>query len=185
MGFAAKGSVIAQIDPIAESACDGSVLSRRQLIAGGGTKGTGEFVDGLRLAARQAGGARDASTKQKSKRSELPALEGTLALGYTYVDILDEENDDILARLMFSLFPNPSRALIPLLHQAFTPSLLQQTTCVILLDWTTPWRWLRDLRDWISLVMGFLHETTRSSQDTAAEYERIINKTIAQCSAHY
>ena len=86
---------------------------------------------------------------------------------------------DILARLAFSLFPNPSNSLTPLLHQTFTPTLLSQTTCVILLDWSTPWRWLRDLRDWISVVMGFLHETTKGND--AAEYERVVNEIIAQC----
>jgi hypothetical protein len=68
----------------------------------------------------------------------------------------------------------------PLIHETFTPALLAQTTCVILLDWSTPWRWLRDLRDWITVVMGFLHETTRS-KDNAAEYERVVNEIIAQC----
>lgn len=51
---------------------------------------------------------------------------------------------------------------------------------MILLDWSTPWRWLRDLRDWISVVMGFLHETTRS-RENAAEYERVVGEIIAQC----
>lgn len=87
---------------------------------------------------------------------------------------------DILARLTFSLFPNPSASLTPLLHEASTPSLLEKTACVILLDWSTPWRWLRDLRDWISVIMGFLHETTRS-RDNAAEYERVVGEIIAQC----
>jgi dynein light intermediate chain 1, cytosolic len=83
---------------------------------------------------------------------------------------------DILARLTFSLFPNPSPSLTPLLHQTFTPETLAKTTCVILLDWSTPWKWLRDLRDWIAVVMGFLHETTR-----APEYEAVVNDIIAQC----
>ena len=83
---------------------------------------------------------------------------------------------DILARLTFSLFPNPSASLTPLLHQTFTPDTLAKTTCVILLDWSTPWKWLRDLRDWIAVVMAFLHETTR-----APEYEAVVNEVIAQC----
>jgi hypothetical protein len=87
---------------------------------------------------------------------------------------------DILARLTMSLFPNPSKELTPLLHQTFTPTLLSQTTCVILLDWSTPWRWLRDLRDWISVVMGFLHESTRTG-DKAAEYERVVSEIISKC----
>ena len=62
---------------------------------GGGTKGISEFVDGLRLAARQIGGGKESSTsRHKRKRSGLPVLDGTLlGLGYTYIDMLDEEND--------------------------------------------------------------------------------------------
>jgi dynein light intermediate chain 1, cytosolic len=126
------------------------------------------------MAARQINGGKE--SKHNRKQSGLPQLDGTLALGYTYIDVLDEENDDILARLTFSLLPNPSGSLTPLLHETFTPSLLSQTTCVILLDWANPWRWLRDLRDWISVVMGFLHETTRSE-----EYERVVSDTISNC----
>jgi hypothetical protein len=50
----------------------------------------------------------------------------------------------------------------------------------MLLDWSTPWRWLRDLRDWISVIMGFLHETTHS-RDNAEEYERVVDEIITQC----
>jgi hypothetical protein len=52
-------------------------------------------VDGLRIAARHVGGGKEGQTKHKRKQSGLPLLEGTLALGYTYIDILDEENDGI------------------------------------------------------------------------------------------
>ena len=48
---------------------------------------------GLRSAARHLGGGKDTTSKHKRKASNLPVLEGTLALGYTYIDILDEEND--------------------------------------------------------------------------------------------
>ena len=66
---------------------------------GGGTKGIGEFIEGLRITSRQLGGGKESHTKHKRKRSGVPTqdgtLEGTLALGYTYLDILDEENDGI------------------------------------------------------------------------------------------
>ena len=150
------------------------------------------------MTARQLGGGKESHAKHRRKRSgvtvQVGSFETTLALGYTYLDVLDEENDgtlislwsnlitlEILARLTFNLFPNPSSSLTPLLHETFTPALLSQTVCVILLDWDTPWRWLRDLRDWITLVMGFLHETTRSST-RAAEYESVVNEIITQCS---
>jgi hypothetical protein len=64
-------------------------------------------VDGLRLAARQIGGGKEGSTKHKRKQSGLPLLEGTLALGYTYIDILDEENDGIILTQDFSYWRYP------------------------------------------------------------------------------
>jgi hypothetical protein len=70
-----------------------------QANVGGGTKGISEFVDGLRLAARQIGGGKESSTRHKRKGSGLPLLNGTLALGYTYIDILDEENDGTLTTM--------------------------------------------------------------------------------------
>lgn len=84
---------------------------------GGGTKGISEFIDGLRLTARQIGGGKDTTQKHKRKRSGLPLLEGTLALGYTYIDILDEENDgmslEMRAKKTFSL---DSRSHYSLIH---------------------------------------------------------------------
>jgi hypothetical protein len=61
---------------------------------GGGTRGISEFVDGLRHTAKTTGGKKEGQT-HKRKQSGLPGLEGTLALGYTYIDVLDEENDGI------------------------------------------------------------------------------------------
>jgi hypothetical protein len=71
-----------------------SIPSRNLLVVGGGTKASSEFVYGLRQAAREIAGTKESSTtKHKRKTSVLPGLNGTLALGYTYVDIFDEEND--------------------------------------------------------------------------------------------
>ena len=67
------------------------------LSVGGGTKGISEFVGGLASAARQIGGGKEAQSKHKRKTSGLPSLEGTLALGYTYIDIHDEENDGMFS----------------------------------------------------------------------------------------
>lgn len=53
---------------------------------------------GLASATRQIGGGNDGQSKHKRKQSGLPTLEGTLALGYTYIDIHDEENDGMHAQ---------------------------------------------------------------------------------------
>ena len=71
-----------------------SIPTRNLLVVGGGTKASSEFIYGLRQAAREVSGIKESSaTKHKRKASALPGLDGTLALGYTYIDILDEEND--------------------------------------------------------------------------------------------
>jgi hypothetical protein len=70
-----------------------SLICPRNLISGGGTTGINDFVRGLASATRQIGGGNDGQSKHKRKQSGLPTLEGTLALGYTYIDIHDEEND--------------------------------------------------------------------------------------------
>lgn len=91
-------SVVTQIDPLYKSPRDGFVpVSPHGLTVGGGTKGISEFVGGLRLAARTIAGGKETS-KHKRRRSGLPPLESTLALGYTYIDIIDEENDGASSR---------------------------------------------------------------------------------------
>ena len=65
------------------------------LTVGGGTTGISEFVGGLASVARQTGGGKETQSKHKRKQSSVPSMEGTLALGYTYLDIHDEENDGI------------------------------------------------------------------------------------------
>jgi len=70
-------------------------------MVGGGSKGLSEFVEGLKVTARQIGGNKDSGGKHKRRRSTGftqadTSKNTTLALGYTYVDILDEENDGTL-----------------------------------------------------------------------------------------
>ena len=49
------------------------------------------------MTARAVGGGKDAgAARHKRKASGLPSLRGTLALGYTFIDIHDEENDGLV-----------------------------------------------------------------------------------------
>jgi hypothetical protein len=46
------------------------------------------------VTARAVGGGKESGgARHKRKASGLPSLRGTLALGYTFIDIHDEEND--------------------------------------------------------------------------------------------
>jgi dynein light intermediate chain 1 len=63
---------------------------------------------------------------------------------------------DILARLSLYLLSDPSPSFTPLLQPLLTPQTIPNTLIVILLDWSQPWLWLRQLRDWVRLLRTLL-----------------------------
>jgi dynein light intermediate chain 1, cytosolic len=63
---------------------------------------------------------------------------------------------DILARLSIYLLSDPSPSFAPLLRPLLTPISIPETLIVILLDWTNPWTWVRQLREWIRLLRSVL-----------------------------
>ncbi|RDL40819.1 Uncharacterized protein BP5553_00798 [Venustampulla echinocandica] len=116
--------------------------------AGGSTDSQREFLEGL-----AAEDTRKNSDRQSSKQ---PPIANNIALGYTYHDVLDADHEDILARLSLYLLADPSPSFTPLLRPLLTPESIPNTLIVILLDWSQPWFWLRQLRDWISLLRTLL-----------------------------
>ena len=63
---------------------------------------------------------------------------------------------DTLARLSLYLLADPSPSFTPLLKPLLTPQTIPNTLIVILLDWSQPWFWLRQLRDWVRLLRTLL-----------------------------
>lgn len=63
---------------------------------------------------------------------------------------------DILARLSLYLLADPHPPFSSLLEPLFTPKTIPNTLVVILLDWGSPWYWLRQLRAWILLLKAAL-----------------------------
>lgn len=63
---------------------------------------------------------------------------------------------DILARLSLYFLADPSVSFTPLLKPLLTPQTIPNTLIVILLDWSQPWLWLRQLRDWVRLLRTLL-----------------------------
>lgn len=61
---------------------------------------------------------------------------------------------DVLARLGIYLVSEPSPAFIPLLRPLFTPQSLPETLIVVLLDWSRPWEWVRQVKTWVRLLRG-------------------------------
>ena len=63
---------------------------------------------------------------------------------------------DNLARISLYLLANPSPAFSSLLRPLLTPQSIPNTLIVILVDWSQPWRWMRQLREWILLLRTVL-----------------------------
>lgn len=63
---------------------------------------------------------------------------------------------DTLARLSIYMLSNPSPALAPLLTRLFTTKTVPETLITILLDWSDPWKWPHQLRQWIRLLRSVL-----------------------------
>jgi dynein light intermediate chain 1 len=63
---------------------------------------------------------------------------------------------DILARLSLYLLSDPSVSFTPLLRPLLTTQTIPNTLIVILLDWSQPWLWLRQLKDWVILLRNML-----------------------------
>lgn len=65
---------------------------------------------------------------------------------------MDAEQEDTLARLSLYLLHTPSTAFASLLKPLLTPSSIPHSAIVMLLDWSEPWTWLRQLRAWIRVL---------------------------------
>ena len=61
-------------------------------------------------------------------------------------------NLDILARLSIYFLSESSPVFNPLLRPLFTPQSIPETLLVILLDWSEPWCWVRQIRDWVTML---------------------------------
>ncbi|KKA21782.1 Dynein family protein [Rasamsonia emersonii CBS 393.64] len=92
----------------------------------------------------------------EKKKGRVAPIANEFALGYTYQDVLDADQEDILARVSVYLLSDPSASFAPLLRPLLTPQTIPETLIVILLDWSSPWTWVRELREWIRLLRSVL-----------------------------
>ncbi|KAI9765060.1 MAG: hypothetical protein M1835_007465 [Candelina submexicana] len=143
-----------------DSVASGRRLPEKSVIVLGGTPDSQrEFLDTL--------SSRSSNSRRPHDRNanKLPPIANQFALGYTYHDVLDTEQEDVLARLSFYLLTDSSPAFGALLKPLLTPQTLPHALAVILLDWTRPWMFLRQLRDWV----GVLRPLLASLEDDAKE----------------
>ena len=76
---------------------------------------------------------------------------------------------DVLARLSLYLLANPSPAFASLVKPLLTSRTIPESLVVILLDWIEPWRWIRQLRDWIRFLRSITSDLSREAQESAEE----------------
>ncbi|KAL7276521.1 hypothetical protein RUND412_000480 [Rhizina undulata] len=126
------------------------------LVLGGEEEGQKEFVEALGVA----------STKRGEKK---PPVANEFALGYTYLDVLDADHEDVLARLGVYLISEPTPSFTPLLRPLFTPATLPEMLVVILLDWSRPWEWMRQIKTWVRLLRGIFTSLDDDSRMTLDE----------------
>ncbi|GAB1312478.1 Dynein light intermediate chain [Madurella fahalii] len=101
--------------------------------------------------------------------SRMPPVANSFALGYTYYDVLDADQEDTLARISLYTLTSPSPAFASLLQPLLTPQTIPNTLIVVLLDWSQPWKWMRQLREWILLLRTVLVSLTNECKDAMEE----------------
>ncbi|KPI42570.1 Cytoplasmic dynein 1 light intermediate chain 2 [Cyphellophora attinorum] len=132
--------------PMLNNASKGKDLAEKQLlILGGSPEQQQEFLEHLNPAPSRI----RFNDRQQSRKAP---ISNRYALGYTYHNVLDADQEDVLARLNIYMLSNPSAAFAPLLKPLFAPQTAKETLVTILLDWSDPFRWARQLRQWIRLL---------------------------------
>jgi len=133
------------------SASKGKDLPEKQLVVLGGTSDQQrEFLEQLNSES-----SRPRYGNDRKKNRTVP-ISNRYALGYTYHDVLDADQEDTLARLNIYMLANPTAAFAPLLTPLFTTKTVKDTLIIILLDWSDPFKWARQLRQWIRLLRSVI-----------------------------
>lgn len=145
-----------------EGVSSGKRLPEKSVLVLGGTPETQKnFLESL---------STDPSSNRKpADRGRSPPIANQFALGYTYQDVLDSDHEDKLARLSLYLLTTPTPAFTPLLKPYLTPRTLPNMLIVILLDWSQPWLWLRQLCEWIRVLRSLVSSLDDESKDVMEE----------------
>ena len=131
-----------------QSVAKGKDLEEKQLIILGGQP------DQQREFLEQLNPQQDTSRTRfgQQRRTQKPPISNKYALGYTYHDVLDADQEDILARMNVYMLSNSSAAFAPILRPLLNAKTVKSTLIVVLLDWSEPAKWARQLRQWIRLL---------------------------------
>ncbi|KAI0440156.1 dynein light intermediate chain-domain-containing protein [Xylaria telfairii] len=120
---------------------------KNMLVLGGSVESQREFLEALSSNGQQ---------RNTDRQNGIPPMANSFALGYTYYDVLDADQEDILARVSLHLLSSPAPSFASLIKPLLTPQSIPNTLIVILLDWSQPWSWMRQLREWLLLLRNVL-----------------------------
>ena len=136
--------------PMLNSASKGKDLVEKHLLVLGGTpEQQKEFLEQLN--------PENTRTRFNDRRNvKKPPISNRYALGYTYHDVQDADGEGMLARLNIHMLSNPSASFAPLLKPLLSAKTVKDTLITILLDWSDPFKWARQLRQWIRLLRSVI-----------------------------
>ncbi|KAK7894150.1 hypothetical protein LTR67_006853 [Exophiala xenobiotica] len=154
--------------PMLNSASKGKDLTEKQLLVLGGTSDQQrEFLEQLNPPNLR---PRYANNDRRRQPRTVP-ISNRYALGYTYHDVLDADQEDVLARLNIYTLANSSANFAALLKPLFTPKTVKDTLITILLDWQDPFKWARQLRQWVRLLRSVILSL---DEQTKIEMEEVM-----------
>ncbi|QUC17644.1 uncharacterized protein UV8b_01885 [Ustilaginoidea virens] len=142
-----------------ESVASGKRLPQKNLLVLGGTpESQREFIESLS----------SSEGRRHFDRQKIPPIANNFALGYSYYDVLDADQDDTLARVSLYLLSQPSNEFASLVSPLLTAQTVSHSAIVVLLDWSQPHQWLRQIWRWIRVlgeVMGRISAGCRSEME--------------------
>ena len=131
------------------SASKGKDLVEKQLIVLGGTpEQQREFLEHLN--------PEKARSRFNDRNVKKAPISNRYTLGYTYHDVQDADGEGTLARLNVYMLSNPSASFATLLKPLLSPKTVKDTLVTVLLDWSDPFKWARQLRQWIRLLRSLI-----------------------------
>ncbi|KAF4461816.1 dynein light intermediate chain [Fusarium albosuccineum] len=135
-----------------ESVASGKRLPEKNLIVLGGTpEYQRDFLESLS----------SSESRRNVDRQKVPPIANNFALGYTYYDVLDADQDDTLARVSLYLLSQPSAEFASLVAPLLTPETIPNTALIILLDWSQPHLWLRQIWTWVQVIQEVLKKVDK------------------------
>ncbi|KAJ4418596.1 hypothetical protein N0V82_005482 [Gnomoniopsis sp. IMI 355080] len=150
-----------------DSVASGKRLPEKNLLVMGGTvESQREFIESL---------SNNDLRRNFDRGNKIPPVANQFALGYTYYDLLDADHEDNLARISMYLLTSPSPSFAPLIKPILTPQSIPNTVLVVLLDWSEPWSWIRQLREWMLLLRTVLlalpNESTVTMEEVMSQWK--------------